>query len=37
MKHYVHIFGNKWTIKAYFEAIEAWNRRIRKEGKHETL
>ena len=37
MKHYVHIFGNKWTIKAYSEVIEAWNRRIGEEGKHETL
>ena len=37
MKHSVHIFGYKWTIKAYSEAIEAWNRRIGEEGKHETL
>ena len=28
MKHSVHIFGHKWTIKAYSEVIEAWNRRI---------
>lgn len=37
MKHSVHIFGHKWTIKAYSEAIEAWNRRIGEESKHETL
>ena len=37
MKHSAHIFGHKWTIKAYSEVIEAWNHRIGEEGKHETL
>ena len=26
-----------WLVNLYFEAIEAWNRRIGEEGKHETL
>ena len=37
MKHSVHIFRHKLIIKAYSEVIEAWNRRIGEEGKHETL
>ena len=30
-------FKSNWLVNPYFEAIEAWNRCIGEEGKHETL
>ena len=30
-------FKSNWLVDPYSEAIEAWNRRIGEEGKHETL
>ena len=30
-------FKSKWQVNPYTEAIEAWNRRVGEEDKHETV